>query len=512
MKKFLLLFVGLALLACSKDDDNLNPGGPNPGGQNLDTQDFMWKAMNLWYFWQGDVANLADDRFSTDQEYTEFLASESDPALFFNNRLRFSEDRFSFFSEDYRDLTQSLAGTTLSTGLEFGLTYDDVNGNGQLDATDPVYGIVRYVLPNGSAASADIARGDIFIGVDGTNLNGGNFSDLLFGENTSLTLNMADFAGGELNPSGKEVPLTKAVLTENPVFITKTFNLNGTIVGYLMYNGFTNEFDADLNNAFGELVGAGATELVLDLRYNSGGSVNSSRLLSSMIYGTFTNQLYLRQRWNDKIQEAFTRDDPNALDDFFASTIGGGTAVNTLNLSRVYILTSRSTASASELVINGLDPYIDVILIGRTTTGKNEFSLTMVDDPDRSGAPFIYTQSREANINPDNEWAIQPLVGRNENSVGFSDYTAGFAPDIEQGETLGNYGILGDENEPLLALALQEISGMSGRTSTARQANAREVVPFTHSGMFTPTRDNMYLDKNITLPSLEVGTITIGDQ
>jgi C-terminal processing protease CtpA/Prc len=279
-----------------------------------------------------------------------------------------------------------------------------------------------------------------------------------------------------------------------------------------MYNGFTNEFDTDLNNAFGELLGAGATELVLDLRYNSGGSVNSSRLLSSMIYGTFTNQLYLRQRWNDKIQEAFTRDDPNALDDFFASTIGGGTAVNTLNLSRVYILTSRSTASASELVINGLDPYIDVILIGRTTTGKNEFSLTMVDDPDRSGAPYIYSETREANINPDNEWAIQPLVGRNENSVGFSDYTAGFAPDIEQGETLGNYGILGDENEPLLALALQDISGVSGRTSTARQANTREVVPFTHSGMFTPTRDNMYLDKEITLPSLEVGSIKAGDQ
>ena len=84
MKKFLLLFAGLALLACSKDDDNLNPGGPNPDGRNLDTQDFMWKAMNLWYFWQGDVANLADDRFTSDEDYTAFLASETDPALFFN--------------------------------------------------------------------------------------------------------------------------------------------------------------------------------------------------------------------------------------------------------------------------------------------------------------------------------------------------------------------------------------------------------------------------------------------
>ncbi len=498
MKKLLCLMAGLLVLSCSKDDDSMTDPGPQPVG-DLNVQNFMWQAMNLWYFWQAEVPDLADDRFATDEEYTEFLASESDPAAFFDNQLRFSQDRFSFYNDDYKELTQNLAGISRSNGLEFGLTYDDVNNNDQLDSTDPVFGVVRYVVNNSDAATADIGRGEIFVGVDGTMLNGGNYQDLLFGENATYTLSMADLAGGELTPNGKEVTLTKEEgLVENPVYITKSFVFGSDVIGYLMYNGFTNEFDEDLNDAFGILVSEGVTDLVLDLRYNSGGSVNSSRLLSSMIFGTRTADVYLRQRWNDKIQEAFTRDDPNALDDFFASETGSGTPINTLNLERVYILTTRSTASASELVINGLDPYIDVIQIGTTTTGKNEFSLTMVDDPERPGAPFIYSRSRENQIDSENSWAIQPLVGRNENSVGFFDYTSGFAPEIELREDLSNMGVLGDDNEPLLARAIQEITGTTAKRSWQP---IRPIEAFTHNGMYTPLGNNMVLDKDIELPA-----------
>lgn len=500
MKKYAYPLALLVLAGCSKDDDSIiDPGGPSASG-DLDTQDFMWKAMNIWYFWQGDVPDLADDRFSTDAEYTEFLGSESDPEAFFFNKLLFSQDRFSFLSDDYVELTQNLAGISRSNGLEFGLTYDDDNDNGQLDASDPVYGTVRYIIPNSSAAAADISRGEVFVGVDGQMLTGGNYRDLLFGEATSYTLMMADVAGGVRTPNGKEVPLVKEEgLAENPVYIAKTFEIQGQRIAYLMYNGFTNEYDEDLNAAFGSFVQDGATDLVLDMRYNSGGSVNTSRLLSSMIFGKRTADIYLRQRWNDRIQTAFTQDDPNALTEYFASETGAGTPINTLNLNRVYILTTRSTASASELVINGLNPYIEVITIGTTTTGKNEFSLTMVDDPGRPGAPYIYSKTRESSINPDNRWAIQPLVGRNENSAGFSDYTSGFPPTIELREDIENMGVLGDENEPLLARALQEITGLSSKRSF--EVGTPD-TPFTHSGMFTPLRDNMYLDTDIRLPDL----------
>ncbi|NNL03470.1 MAG: carboxyl-terminal protease, partial [Eudoraea sp.] len=282
-------------------------------------------------------------------------------------------------------------------------------------------------------------------------------------------------------------------LVENPVFIVKSFDINNQKIGYLMYNGFTNEFDETLNDAFGQLLADGVTDLVLDFRYNPGGSVNSSRLLSSMVFSTNTNNLYIRQRWNEKLQEAFSEEQ---LADYFADKTGAGTSINTLNLNRVYILTTGSSASASELVINGLDPYIEVIKIGTTTRGKNEFSLTMVDDPDRDGAPFIYTPSREDRINPDNNWAIQPLVGRNENSVGFSDYTSGFEPNIELREDLENLGVLGDENEPLLARAIQEITGISGKRDFTVKT---PVKLYTSSKMFAPMKDNMVLDKPIHL-------------
>ena len=490
MKKFFLLFLGLSLFifSCSSNDDDvtLDPDNPNPTNIDASVQDFMWKAMNLWYFWQQDVNDLADDRFTGDEDYTEFLVSTPDPEKFFFDVLLFSEDRFSFLNEDYEVLVNSLAGVSRSNGVEFTLfLFGD---------SDDIFGFVRYIIPGSDADGKNIGRGDIFTGVDGVTLNLNNYEDLLFGNNDNYTLNMADIDGGVITPNGVEISLTKEEgLSENPVYITDNFMVGGNNIGYLMYNGFTNEYDEQLNEAFGTLAAAGVTDLVLDLRYNGGGSVNSSRLLSSMIFGTNTNLLYLRQRWNDKIQSVF---DSGDLEDYFASTTSAGTPINSLNLNRVYVLTTNSTASASELVINGLNPYIEVIIIGTTTRGKNEFSLTMVDDPDREGAPYIYTSSRESQINPDNRWAIQPLVGRNENSVGFSDYTDGFAPDIEQAEDLENPGVLGDVNEPLLARAIEEITGISGKRSFTVKSPIREM---TSSKRYQPMRDNMVLDKPLNL-------------
>ena len=486
MKKFYALLLGLFILAsCSKDDDDINGPDLNPSA-DVTVQDFMWKAMNLWYFWQSDVPDLGDNRFSSDEEYTNFLASTSDPSDFYFDRLLYAEDRFSFLNSDYKELTQNLSGISRSNGLEFGLVL--------FADSDDIFGYVRYIVPNSNASAQDISRGEIFTEVDGQSLNLDNYRDLLFGENTTYTLGMADIGNGTITLNGKTVTLTKEEgLTENPVFIAKTLDVNGQKVGYLMYNGFTNEFDEDLNTAFGMFVADGVTDLVLDFRYNGGGSVNSSRLLASMVYGTDTSQLYIKQRWNEKLLAVF---DEENLKDYFADRTGAGNTINTLNLSRVYILVTNSSASASELVINGLNPYMDVILIGETTRGKNEFSLTMVDDPDREGAPYIYSESRESQINPDNSWAIQPLVGRNENSVGFSDYTEGFDPNIELPEDLENLGVLGEPTEPLLARALQEISGVGAKRDFTV---GTPIHIHTSSKMFQPLKDNMYLDKPINI-------------
>ena len=486
MKKYFFLFLGLSVLfmSCSNDDNDIKPGtAPNPEpSANVIAQDFMWKAMNLWYFWQGDVADLADDRFATDAEYTAFLENNSNPESFFFDTLLFEEDRFSFANEDYSELVNSLSGISQSNGLEFGL--------GLIGDTDNVFGYVQYIVPNSDASTKDIQRGEFFTRVDGVQLTVNNYVDLLFGDNSTYTLGMATVTNNTISDSAKEVSLTKIEnQIEDPILIAKTLDVNGTKVAYLMYNRFLSSFNEDLNAAFAQFVADGATELVLDMRYNPGGSVNTSRLLASMIYGTNTSDVYIKQRWNAKVQAEFSDE---FLTDYFANSTGSS-AINSLNLSRVFVIATGDSASASELVMNGLDPYIDVVHIGETTRGKNEFSITLVDDRDNG---YIYSDNREDKINPNNSWGLQPLVGRNENADGFFDYTAGLAPDIELGEDLANLGVLGDVNEPLLARALQEISGGSAKIDFTVEMPAES---FTSSRLETPIKDNMYLDKPLQL-------------
>ncbi|MFS4492142.1 S41 family peptidase [Maribacter sp. 2308TA10-17] len=481
-----LLAACFLLIACSKNSDDFAipptvDAEPNAG---VDVEDFMWKVMNYWYFWQEEVPDLADSRFPISEQgtldYTEFLLSEADPADFFNNKLKFTEDRFSFFSDDYTTLTNSLSGISNSNGLKFGLI--------RFTGSDDVFGVVRYIVAGSDAATKDINRGDLFTGVNGETLTTSNFRDLLFGEATTYTLNMATIEGDEVTPNDEEVSLTKTQgLTENPIFLDKIFEIDGKKIGYLVYNGFVNEFDEQLNEVFNSFKSGGVDNLVLDMRYNPGGSVNTATMLSSMIYGTNTNDVFIRARYNNKYQSVLERNNVEVRS-FFLDKTTKGTGINTLNLSKVYILTTSGTASASELVINGLTPYMEVVQIGDVTRGKNEFSITMVDDRENR---YVWNPERRNQIKRGNNWAIQPLVGRNENSAGFSDYTSGLAPNFELKEDLSNMGVLGDQNEPLLAKAIELITGATSGKRDFTVKMPAEI--FMGSEMFTPLKDNMYV-------------------
>lgn len=480
---FGIIAVIVLFVACSNDDDSgirLSISPLQTTEQGLDTNDFIWKAMNFWYFWQPDVRDLGDDRFATDQEYTEFLQSESNPEDFLRSLL-FNEDRFTFWNEDYEVLLNSLSGISRNNGLQFfliDLTTDD---------TDNIFGFVRNVIPGSDAADKGMKRGDVFYAVDGQTLTDDNFNDLLFGDNATYTLSIGelDVTNRLVLPTDEEITLTKVEnFQEDPIRLATTLDINGQKIGYLMYRQFNRNFNQELNAVFGQFVSNGVTDLILDMRYNGGGSVNTSRLLASMISGRSTNDLYVRQRWNTRQQERLS---DNQLEDFFADEISSGEPLNTLNLDRVYVLGTNRTASASELIMNGLDPYIEVIHIGTTTRGKNEFSISLVDDRNNN---YIYSSSRESNINPENRWIVQPLVGRNENADGFFDYTAGFSPDIELEEDIFNLGSLGEPSEPMLARAIEAITGVSSKSPTGRTK-----VNDDYKVLETPFRELMILDK-----------------
>ncbi len=316
------------------------------------------------------------------------------------------------------------------------------------NSSNSVFGYVGYVLPNSSASNQGVSRGTIFYAVDGTPLNTSNFSSLL--QNTIYSINLADYDDNGtpetnddvITPNGQSITLSKSAITENPIFKTNIFEVAGENVGYLMYNGFTRDFDSQLNAVFGEFQANNIQNLVLDLRYNSGGSVNTAILLSSMIAGQ-TGNIFSTEEWNTDIQSQLSVEQTT---NYFTNN-DAGAPLNILNLNKVYVLTTKRSASASELVINSLDPYIDVVHIGTETAGKFQASITLYDAPD----------FRRVNANPAHLYAMQPLVLKSLNAVGNTDYSQGLFPDIPQSENYSNMGTLGTETEPLLATALQLI-------------------------------------------------------
>jgi C-terminal processing protease CtpA/Prc len=475
LKSLLLIFLlAFTLQSCEDQDDVEAPA-------TLQVNDFIWKGLNEVYLWQADVPNLADDRFSSQAELNSYLSGYSDPKELFQDLLNkpiskypaTAIDRFSWIVDDYTVLEQELNGITKNNGVDFGLMRVASGSN-------DVVGYVRYIVSNSDASTKAIKRGDLFTAVNGTKLTVSNYQSLLLAPD-SYTLNLADYNGSTFVLNGKSVALTKTVLEENPILINKVITSGGHKIGYLMYNGFYSDYDVKLNQAFGELKAQGVTDLVLDLRYNGGGSVRTSTRLASMITGQFNGKIFSKQQYNLKLMATMNTEDLETLNQRFVNNIDG-TALNSLNLSKVYILTTSSTASASELVVNGLKPYIDVVQIGETTIGKNVGSFTVYDSP-------TFTKS---NVNPNHKYAMQPLVFKITNAQDFGDYTSGLVPTYVQLEYVSSYGVLGDPAEPLLNLAISKITGA---TAKKIQTDKSFVLPYIDdSKKINGLRNDMYLE------------------
>lgn len=423
-----ILLVSILFTSCFKDnDDELQTATV------LDIQNFIYRGLNYFYLYKADTDELANDYFASEGDLNAFLASKNSPEELFDY-LKSPQDRFSILVDDYIELENALNGTTLNNGMEFGLVfYPDGSGN--------VFGYVRYVLPNSDANDKGVTRGMIFNTIDGQQITENNFSDLL--DPDTYTIGLADFDGTTLTANGESINLIKSQITENPVHIAQTLTVQGQKIGYLMYNAFTLNFDTQLNAAFAQFQADNVSDLILDLRYNGGGAVETAVDLSGMITGQFNGELFVSEQWNED------RQGEEAEDILFDSTLSNGSALNSLNLTRVFVLTTKRSASASELVINALDPYINVIQVGDVTTGKFQASFLLYDAP----APNF--SRLEANTG--HTYAMLPLVFKTVNSVGFTDFVDGLVPEVALEEDYSNLGTLGDINEPLLAAALNEI-------------------------------------------------------
>lgn len=471
MKRILsLLLFSIVLISCTKNKLSTP--------ESLQVNNFIYKGLNNYYLWQDNVPNLADTRFLNNKEYNVFLEGEGNSALFFNNLLyeKGIIDKWSWIVDDYIALEQSFQGTTQTTGMEFGLVrYKDTPSN--------IFGYVRYVVPNTDAATKNVTRGMIFNQVNGTQLTESNYRSLLFSEN-GFTINLADYNSGNPTSNGNSITLSKAINQENPVFITKTFTEGTKKIGYLMYNSFVSSFDGQLNAAFAQLKSENVTDLIVDLRYNGGGSVRTATYLASMITGQFTNQIFSSQQWNTKIMEAISNNSSGIdLTNKFPNQIDNGQInenINSLQLSNIYFITTNNSASASELVINGLMPYIDVKSVGTKTHGKYVGSVTLYDSQN-----FTRTD-----VNPNHTWAMQPIVLQIVNKEGENDKD-GFDPTVELAEDYGNLGVLGEKSDPLLDRTIQLI--VTGNRSSFSNRNY-QLKEISNSKIELPTSNNMYVE------------------
>ncbi|WP_074409144.1 S41 family peptidase [Aquimarina megaterium] len=487
--QFKILFLSLFIVfSCSNDDDNPQDQGTPPevltnSDQNID--EFIWKGMNTAYLYKANVSDLANDRFNTNQDFFQFLSKFNSPETLFDGlKSTNPEDRFSFIVDDYIALEQAFNGVSKSNGIDFGLSLVSQD-------SDDVIGFIRYILPGTDAEAKGLKRGDLFNAVNGVKLTRNTDFNTVFGQD-SYSISLININNGNIVETGQNVSLTKVQYTENPIFIAKTIEYQGQKIGYLMYNSFVGSFDAKLNEAFGTFKADGINDLILDLRYNGGGSVRTAIDMSSMITGQFNGEIFSKEIWNDELQNQFSSgaEGEEALINRFGNTIRTGEQINSLGATKLYVLTTNRTASASELVINGLEPYIDVVQIGELTTGKFQASVTLYDSQGfgREGANSTHT------------YAIQPLVLKSANKNGVTDFINGLTPDLMFKENISSMGVLGEIDEPFLKTALDFIVSGATLTATSKNGFTNDIIDWEAKALL-PNYQRMYKD-NFTFSSI----------
>jgi len=200
-----------------------------------------------------------------------------------------------------------------------------------------------------------------------------------------------------------------------------------------------------------------------------------------MVTGQFAGEIYSKDRWNPKIQAEFEAFDEELLIERFPEKLRNGDDIVGLNLNQVHIIVTGSSASASELIIAALEPYIGVTTIGSKTYGKYTGSVTLYDSED-------FTKD---GVNPNHFYAMQPIVLEYTNSVG-ENGGDGYDPDIELRENITDLGVLGDRNEPLLSTAINNITGGVAKFEDVKIPDFELI---SHSKLFTPLADRLIIDK-----------------
>jgi carboxyl-terminal processing protease len=414
-----------ALASCGGGGSDPAPATPVADACDVSVQkSWLRDTMRQTYFWSGaspDLAPLAEQSLSTYFSTLLFTGNAQTPA-----------DRWSYLADRaaYEQFFEE--GTTLGYGVA-------VNAlEGQLPLK------IRWVDPGSPAALAGLMRGDEIQAVNGVAvaevLASGNFSVLSPAKaGDTLNLQIASATGS------RAVAVVAATYALTPVPVSRVLDLSdGRRVAYLMLKDFVTQARSPLASAFATFSAAGATELVVDLRYNGGGLISVADALASLVAGqAHSGKLFTALVYNPLQNRA------NVNYWLDASTTG---------FSRVVILNGRRTCSASELLANGLKPYVQVVTLGETTCGK-PVGFTPVDHCDST-------------LSAVNFEAV--------NAQGEGRYFNGLAPTCAVAEDFS--GALGEPSEKLLAAASQYLVSGQCPATTSDAGVQRRALAVTPAG------------------------------
>lgn len=427
-----LLFAYLFLFACGQDDKEPDTDKQ----QRPETLAWIEDTMRDHYYWNKKIPKVAR------------LDYANDPETFFQSLLYEAEDgktvggNHYFFS--YIEQTASKTYSFLQEDYSYGFEFTTVRFL-QSDGSTYYGAIVLYVVPNTPADKAGLKRGDWIMRLNNQPITAADVERLYGDAGKSLDLFQWNNTRGFL--FDRTVEIEGAVpIEDHPVYFWDTYHVGGKKVGYLVYNQFKpgktdedNSYDNQLRTLSVEAFD-GVDEFVLDLRYNNGGYLSCMSLLCAILGP---------DRVLSEKQFGYLEYNDGTTDYFSVGYLSGHT--KNLNLNRLFVLVSGTSASASEAIINLLTPYMDeVVVIGRTTQGKNVGS-----------EPFESS---------DGKWEMHPITFKIFNHNGQSDYANGWIPDVVIGDVfdytsqgsitpLEKIYELGNPNERMLGTALSLIAG-----------------------------------------------------
>lgn len=417
--------IGLTVLigACKKDHIKKE----YPQGSNEQINTWILDSLSRYYYWTEELPKKP-------------VLSQSPTAFFVS--VKSASDRFSQL------YLPNEAGVSSSRSL-YGFDYAVI----QEPVTQRVFGLVKCVLKGSPAERYGLKRGAYISKINGKAFSSSNVAaldqELLTGRTTKLIL--ADLKDG-VYVDQPELNMIAGLTFEQPV-LHQVIERGGLKIGYLYIDGFSAGMANTLIPVFSDFKSAGVSELVIDLRYNSGGEVSEAAGLCAMVapgltYGTdfiiYKGNKNGGQR-KESIGEAATFDKRLDFNTLLQSNI---------SMKRVFVLTTGATASASEVLINNLKPYMQVKIIGEKTMGKDEASFLI----------------RDQRVPRQVDWEMYPIIYKLFNAQGQGGYGGGISPDLQLSEfTVLPLVPFGNTNDALLSKALDQLSAKK-IISSARSA------------------------------------------